>query len=572
MRHAFDYIKKHPGLLFLIVPAFILYMSVTVPSGSQYCYQGKCGIYFWGVHGHDAVWHLALVETAFNRFPFISPVFSGAALNGYNYLFDLVIYLLVRFTHLSALTYFFKIIPVVWFILFTALAIQLSRKLKDRVVFTAFFLFFLYFSSSFSYIFTLIHDQTVFGSAGLLSQQIYHIMFNPQYALSLLGMLYLLIKFKENRLTKKTVFAIAVVIFLNFGLKFYGGFAALVLGMLYCLLEILPRNRSRFFILSGLMLAAASGALMVFYAPFSAGAGGAIFSLAPFALVHPITEDPGLLYLQNLTNARYFLLTRPVGPKLIVIEAINLVLFLFFYLGVRFFGLLYFGIRLIKKKLDRFDAIVMGTMVVTTAMTVLFVQKAEWWNTIQFFYYAVFLSSIYLAELAFSWYKTKTKLALVGIIILIGLALPATVDIAKSSWSLFPGGTYIPKEEIEALAFLKSQPVGVVFSPLFDDGLVNQYAVPRPLFANGDTAYVSAFSGKPSYFADLVQIRLTGIDYQARLDKIERHDCRMLEAIDYVYYNNDHKIDRRLFDCPSRLVFLWGNRQATIYRVVHPHP
>jgi len=569
MRHVFDYIKKHPFLLFLIVPAFFLYMSLSFPNGSNYCYQEKCGIYFWGVHGHDAIWHLALIENSFKQFPFVSPIFSGAQLSGYNYLFDLIIYLVTIITPLSSLIIFFKIIPVLWFTVFTILAIKLARKIKDDKIFVFIFLFFLFFSSSFTYILTLIKDKTIIGSAGLLSQQILHTMYNSQYALSILTILYLLIKILENKINLRIVFILGSLTFINMGLKFYGGAVTLVLCGLFILSKSYSIKLKNTIFYSLIILMFFGLSILLFYSPFDSTKTGFIFGFAPFALVHPITEDPGLFYQQSLTDARYFLMTQGIGPKLILIETINLFLFLFFYMGVRFFGLIYLGIKIITRKYKVYNLIILGTMVIATVASLLLVQKAEWWNTIQFFYYTIFLSTIYISEFIYDLYLKKDWLIKLLIVLIFILAIPTTIDIAVNSLKLFPGGTYVPKEEVEALQYLKKQPKGIVYSPFFNDKIRHNQQVPIPLYANGDTAYVTAFSSQTSYFNDLVQIRLTGIDYKKRMQMVLSNDCRILKEIDYIYYNNNYKISRSLFDCPTKLEFLWGNRVATIYKTKH---
>ena len=96
MKSAFDYIRKHKLLLLIILPAFFLYMLIIFPSGTFLCFKDACGINFWGVHGHDAIWHLAIANVSFNKFPFVAPTFSGENLYGYNYLLDFFIYLLSK--------------------------------------------------------------------------------------------------------------------------------------------------------------------------------------------------------------------------------------------------------------------------------------------------------------------------------------------------------------------------------------------------------------------------------------------------------------------------------------------
>jgi hypothetical protein len=541
-------------------------MSMVFPSGSNFCYQNKCGIYFWGIHSHDAIWHLALVETSFSKIPFINPVFSGVILTGYNYLYDLVLFALSKLG-VPILFAFFKLIPFVWFIIFTYLLIKLAQKIYNNSLFVKLFLFFVFFTGSFSYYFTILHDKTIAGSYGTLSQLPMHFMLNFQFALSLLGILYILMKIKDNKSTFKDVVVFGIITFINMGLKFYGGVVTFILVICYLLLVIRKKTIKKTLINILMTCVFFTLAIFIFYNPFSAVKSGSIFSWAPLALVHPITEDPSLFYLQKLTDARYFLQTKGVGSKLIMIESINLILFLFFYLGVRFFGLIFLSYKALRQKLTKFDLIVIITMVVTTLFTLTLVQKAEWWNTIQFFYYAVFLSTIYITECVYQLIIKYKRIGWLIAILIVILAIPATLNITQWSFS-YPGNAYLPLEELQVLNFLKKQPRGIVLAPLYQKELIKQNQYPAPLYAVGDTSYVTAFSGQQSYLADIVQLRLTGVNYEKRLTKIKNNDCSILDDIDYIYYNNDYKIDRKLFDCKDRLELIFGNRTASVFRVI----
>lgn len=552
----------------LIIPAAIIYLLITFPSGSYYCYQDKCGIYFWGVHGHDAIWHLALVANAFKKFPFISPTYAGARLTGYNYLYDFIIYLLAKIG-ISPLFSYFKLIPSLWFLLFTYLLIILGRKIKNNPVFIGLLLFFVYFAGSFSYFFTLYREKTIWGSSGYLSQMLWHTMLNPQFALSLLPILVILIKIKEKKIDLNTCLLFGIFIFINMGLKFYGGIITGFLVFIYFFLNLIRGEIKLFkFLLFSLVISFFFGlSLLIFYDPFSSVKTGSIFALAPFALVHPLTEDSSLFYLRDLTDARYFLQAHGIGRRLIAIESLNLFIFLFFYLGVRFFGMVYLVVKALRKKMNTFDLIIGLTFLCSVTITVLFVQKAEWWNTIQFFYYGIFLSVFYIAELSYALIRKKHAIFYLIVMLFIMLALPTTFDIIKSS-AYFPGSSYLPKDEIEALEFLKKQPEGVVYSPIFNKKLAEAYSAPYPLYAYGDTAYVSAFSGKRQYLADIVQLRLTSVDYEKRLEKINKADCGMVGEIDYVYQSSSYKMNRKLMDCGYKMEIIFGNTLTTIYKVI----
>ncbi|MCA9372213.1 hypothetical protein KC726_04945 [Candidatus Woesebacteria bacterium] len=110
--HAIQYIKKHKKLIPLIILGSLFQLLVFFPSGTHLCIEGRCGLHFWAVNSHDAMWHLELMNTAFRQFPFIMPTFAGATLSGYNMFMDLVIYLL-SFSGMSTLVLFFKVLPLV---------------------------------------------------------------------------------------------------------------------------------------------------------------------------------------------------------------------------------------------------------------------------------------------------------------------------------------------------------------------------------------------------------------------------------------------------------------------------
>jgi len=78
MKDSLNYIGKHKFLLWIIIPAFLLYMFIIFPSGTYLCFEKECGYYFWGVHGRDAIWHLAIEAVSFNKIPFISPIVQAA--------------------------------------------------------------------------------------------------------------------------------------------------------------------------------------------------------------------------------------------------------------------------------------------------------------------------------------------------------------------------------------------------------------------------------------------------------------------------------------------------------------
>ena len=160
-------VRHNIPLTILVLLAAILHLSVILPSGSHYCFNGICGDFFWGVHEHDGIWHIAVAESAFKTFPPRNPIFAGSALSGYNSLLDLILFLF-SLVGISPLLMYFKIMPILWFIFFTYSAILLGKKIQKKKLFIFLFLFLSYFGSSFSFIFPLIKAKTILTIMNLI--------------------------------------------------------------------------------------------------------------------------------------------------------------------------------------------------------------------------------------------------------------------------------------------------------------------------------------------------------------------------------------------------------------------
>lgn len=542
-------------------------MLIIFPSGSNYCFNKSCGIFFWGVHGFDGIWHLAISNVSFNSFPFKAPTYFGAQMSGYNYLFDLIIHSLSLLGIPAIITYF-KIFPVIWFLIFTSLLIILARKIKDTPLFISLFLFFSYFAGSFSYFFTLARDHNIWGSSSLLSTLVVHTMSNLQFAFSLLILLTVLVIIKDQKPSFKNIFILSILNFINIGIKFYGGAITSFIILFYICISLNKKtisNTLKYVFIFGVLSVLS---IIFFYDPFSSIKSGAIFSFAPFALIHPITEDPSLFYNQKLTNARYFLLTKGIGPRLILIECFNLLAFLLFYLGVRFLAFFYIVKQILKRNFDRFNYILLGTSLFAITLSSLLVQKGEWWNVIQFFFYVIFILTIFLSQLTEEMFNSKHIIIKFFAILILVLAIPTTIDVIKQ-YAVFPGSSYIPTQELSALQFLKNQPNGIVLTAPYDKTLRFSEGL-NDLYRAEDSAYVSAFTGKQSYLASFHPLGLMGINIDKRLALIKNNDCGILPKINYIYEIHSNPASKAFVGCKNIFIQnIFANDAVTIFKVKH---
>ena len=188
-----DCIKRKPYYTLLLIAVLFLHLVVIFPSGSTYCIQEHCGLYFWGAHEHDGIWHIALIESAFKSWPFTLPIFAGVKLAGYNFLFDFVI---SQFTRLgiSSLFLYFKIQPVLWGICFFYALYRLGNNLfqiankdtqaisvKSSQLLQVILLFSLTLLGSYGPVFMLLRQGTIWGGSGIFAMQGPVGMTNPQY-------------------------------------------------------------------------------------------------------------------------------------------------------------------------------------------------------------------------------------------------------------------------------------------------------------------------------------------------------------------------------------------------------
>lgn len=536
-------------------------MTITFSSGSYLCNQAKCGLYFWGSHNHDGFWHMAISSISFKKYPFIAPNYAGGTLMGYNYLTGFIVYLFTQL-RIPLFFVFFKLLPLLWFVGLTILVIFLGKKIKNSEKFISLLLFFLYFASSFTFVFPLFHKKSIWGSSTLLSLQSGQFLTNFPFALSLILLLSILLILKNEDYGLKSSLLLGLLIFINIGIKFYGGLiSAFIVSFLYLINFLCTKKIVGLLIITMFVI----GGILFFYNPFASIKSGSVFIFSPFATVHSIIEEKTLFYLKDMVNARYFLYENGgFGPRLLAIELFSTFLFLFFSLGLRIFGFIYFFVKLIKKEATSFDVSVFLSIVIAYLIPLFFIQKGDWWNTTQFYYYSLFLLNFFTAEFFYEFLKKKNKPFIFAILlIIIILTVPGNLDILRE-FTGFRSAAYVEKEEIEALNYLKKLPNGIVFNPIYEKK--PKLILPNPIYEVYDTSYVSAFSHKQTYMNDLIQLRLMGINYQKRQIKIKQMDCDIFKEVEYTYLINK-KDNKWIINCmknrKGKIIF--KNFLVTIY-------
>jgi hypothetical protein len=508
----------------LIALGTIVWSATMVKSGL--CWDAKCasGLGFWGPNGHDGVWHISLIESLANG-SWKMPVFAGEVIKNYHIGYDLIVSWLHKLTFIPISTLYFQIIPP-----FLALTIGIIvykfveswRKSKLQAFWATFFV---YFGGGFGWLITYFRNGELGGESMFWSQQSISTLINPPFALSILVIfiaLYLLLQASKsnNKSKKKKIMMITTFLFgVLIQIKVYAGILAL--GGLFV------AGFWRMFKRQGIdMMKVFTGALIIsllLYLPMSKGTSSIIL-FSPFWFLETMMGFTDRFYWPKFAEA---MVNYKLAGSLIKGIAAYVIAFIIFVIGN-------FGTRLVKdiwiiKKIKDFknlyfmDVFFFSLIAAGIIIPMFYIQRGTAWNTIQFMYYSLMFSGI-LAGIWLGDFMEKNKAKATSYLLpatIIILTIPTTIGTLKHYLPSRPPAK-ISKEELEALKFLSTQPDGVVLTYPFDreaaDAAVDN--PPRPLYLYESTAYVSAFSKKPVYIEDEVNLEITGYEWRGRRDKV----------------------------------------------------
>ncbi|MEK9201180.1 MAG: hypothetical protein AAB909_04380 [Patescibacteria group bacterium] len=528
--------------LWLLILIGTLTWSITmIKSGLVYDF----GMGFWGANGHDGIWHVALIESL-SRGTLDMPILAGETLKNYHYGFDILVAGLHVITRIPAVNLYFQVIPPIF-----ALAIGL---LTYKLTKNNWAVFFVYFGGSWAWILGK-------GESAFWSQQALTTLINPPFALSIICLLVMLMLLrKKHYLLASLVFAILPHV------KIYAGLLALV-GLIVATVK---DKKIIITLLVGLALYFISNPQVLTYQSQLIWQPG--WFLETMMAVSDRINWPR--YYSALINYRL----DHNWPKLALAYFVAFLIFWFGNMGTRFVKEIF-----ILKKLKSFrdlssqDLFIWTVIIAGGVVPMFFLQKGTAWNTIQFFYYSLFFSSLIAGEsmtdILKNW-KLKNSLRFVFCALVIVFTIPTTVISLKDIYLPSRPPAMVSTLELEALTFLSSQERGVVLTPL---AMPNSYAqAPRPLYLYESTAYVSALSGQPVYLEDEVNLNITDYSWQdrkvktaqffAQKDQVAAQGFLEENNISYIYIP-DIKNNRPFFsESQLGLVNIFENPQAAVWK------
>ncbi len=511
-------VKTKKIVTFILLIFFSAFLTFPViKSGLSY----SQGIGFWGANGHDGIWHLSLINNISNIFQIPMPSFSGGQLENYHPFFDILISVLNRLTSIPSSILLFQIFPIITSLLIVYYSFTLGKKLFGNATGGLLLTFFNCFATSAGWIYTLIKYGTLGGESLFWSMQSPSIQLNPPYALSILFILIILhqllnlIESKSNSVKAYTVISILLILLPI--TKAYSAIFAFPIFGLFVLFRLSQKNYTSLIFLIFSFVAA-----VLLYFVYNRHSSS-LLVFKPFWFVESLIESPDRFYLPQVANARYTLLSSgSIGPKLIAVYL--------FSIGVFYFGNLFtriFGVFKLKLKFN-FQLLILPSIIICLLIPLFFIQSGTPWNTIQFIYYALFFANLFLVNFLINLTK-PIKYFIIATIVSLNF-IPSLI---ASLHYLSPNApTYITHDEVQALDFLSKQPRGTVLTYPYDKyARISIKTSYQPIWSYETTSYVPAYTQKPAYVVDYMNLINSDFDYQSRLDS----------SIDFFKFQNNYQ-------------------------------
>ena len=564
------------GLFFLaiLIIGIIGQVAVNVPSGFFY----QDGLYFWSSHGHDGIWHAALMEEMHkNTFPFANPELADQKLQNYHFFSDLLMSELTRIFPFSNLDVYFRFMPIIFSLLLGLSSFIFVRSWGGKEMAGIWAMIFVYFAGSFGYLRYIPTHQSLGGEAIFWVSQTQSVLGNPPHASAFIIMtifLFCFLKYLKGY-SKQLLFLCTLLGGAVIEFKVYAGI--LILGGLIFLgiYELLIKRKWQVLFLFTTTLLTAVG----IYLPNSANSQDFLV-WHPWWYIRTMVVATDRLNWLDLELRRQTYIAESNWKRVIQVEVTAFLIFLLGNLGMRALGFLTI-FNQIKSNIfkNSFNLFFLAITITSFFIPVFFLQKGVVWNSIQFNQYFLLLFG-FLAALSIptilNFSKSRSYKIIVSILI-IGLAVPTQIGLLWQFYSNYPLSK-ITYQELEALNFLKRQPDqdSIVLTAPFNKYEKDKYRNPPiPIYAWYDTGYVSAISGKQTLISDEEQVNIMG--YQAakiledRKEIFQTDDYQKINEflsqynVDYIYLVWDQQFATDSAQIKAELIY--ENKDAKVFKV-----
>jgi len=495
-------LKENKIIAIVAIVYLISSVSFIFTSGWERCdiKGNNCTVEVAEYHAHDAFWHMAIAENSFEAFPPSNPVYSGVILKGYNYLFDFILFITDKIFRISPLHGYFHFFPIVTSLFYIVSVYYFVTNFgfdKKQKIFVSLFLF---LGNSYAFLMTLFSQGTLTGSLVrgfplVLSLQPTTMFYNHQYALSLPIILFSLVYIRNHKDAMKKYIFLGVIIVLLTLLKAYAGISVLLLLIIYLILKTRKNN-----LVSSMFYAALLSTLFLVATIFIGGGGGKTFSFDQFAFVRSLIDDPSHFYRENIALARVTLETSgKFSPRLVLLYFVFTSLWYLVNFGARTFFILNIA-AFFRSKEKTLNLALVTTIIILSLVPLFVLQKGDWFNTMQFMYYAVLFSSISAGVATASVIGLKKYM--VYSLIIITLLIPLADQIRHS---FLAKKVVLSADFINTTNHLRSLPKGDVTT----------FGMPA------QDSRIAAFSGQTQSIADIPVLVNIFVDYEKRKEETE---------------------------------------------------
>ena len=508
-------LRLHKWLALIMFFGMITQSLTTIKSGLLYSY----GMGFWGPNGHDGVWHLALINELTYHFPPQNMVFANFPLSNYHWLFDFFLAFFHKITFIPVINLYFQIFPIVFSGFLGILTFILVKKITKNNLSAFLAVFFIYFGGSFGWLVTLLRGQELGGESMFWANQSISFSLNMQFFLSLILMIYgfyLYLNYLEKSSWKK--FYLLIFVFgLIIGIKAYGGIIILFGLGATTFWELITKKKPK-------TLKVFLGSLVISLLIFLPNnlASSSLFVFSPLWLPHTMVDFADRFGWLRLGQARQAYFATGNWLKWFLAESLTLFIFFVGNLGMRVIGIrkLFFWWKN-WKKIDSFQILFIGCLLISGFVPLLFIQKGNPWNSIQFFYYFLVFFGL-MASWGMGEFLAKKRiwLKVIFISLVVLMTLPTTIGSLKHYLSYQPPAK-ISFDELEGLNFLKNRSPGIVLAYPHDYKARENTEGPKPLYIYETTAYVSAFANQQTFLEDEMNLEIMGVDWRPRRVKVE---------------------------------------------------
>ncbi len=536
-------ISKKQKIILLAVFLFCFFVQVipVIRSGLHYSF----GVGFWGPNGHDGVWHLSLINHISNPTKIKMPIFAGEYLKNYHPFFDILIAFLSKITFINSSLWLFQIFPIITTILYLYFSFLLGQKITKKFNGGIILMLLNSISNSFGWVVSFIKDGSFGGESLFWAMQSPSNQLNPPFMLSILLILVFIYLLTFKQPSKIAIFFLLVFLPI---IKVYSAVPAFIIFFFYIF-------KNRRYLPTFITTLFVSGLLFLIYNRGSAG----LIEFKPFWFINSLFDSIDRLYFPKLSAFRNaygsIFLTL---PKLII----------YYTFGILTFILGNFSWRILASKEIIKNKTYFLAISICCLIPLFFIQKGTSWNTIQFLYYALFLSNIFLTKFLVNNQKYIFWVVLSYLIPLISF-LPNYLGKTPPA--------AIPSKEIEALNFLKSQPKGTVLTYPYDKYLKKSFPkTPLPLYAYETTSYVAAYSGQQTYLEDEMNLQNSGyiwperrqasLDFFSQQNEFADRGFLVNNQISYLYLPKIY-MDKIDFNDNMYLKIIYENDEVVIYQV-----